>query len=236
MKHGASSAACIAQLIERAARREGKTGEGKVSTEAIASILELPGEPIFSETGVGGVATRISASSIQSDLRLLNTPDMLIRVEFPTPARTCMRVKPRTRRCGKLFHRSSTLNEATFSVQTSGATAVIFALMRCPRCGKAELAKQRRARWRDMPNLRRSCYLPLRIAALQLWHLKLVPGATHLPASGSRKRKGWSWSVGIRRFCNGGRSTASTTGSAQTVGPTQRLLTAAVSTGQCNTL
>jgi hypothetical protein len=123
MKHSGSSAACIAHLIERAARCEGKTGEGKVSTEAIASILALPGEPTFSETGVGGVATRISAISLQSDLRLLKTPDMLIRVAFPTPARACIRVKRRTRHRGKLFHRSSTLNEATFSVQTGGATA-----------------------------------------------------------------------------------------------------------------
>jgi hypothetical protein len=97
MKHGDSSAARIAHLIERTARWEGKTGEGKVSTEAIASILELPGEPIFSETGVGGVGTRISAISLQSDLPLLKTPDRLISVEFPTPARACMRVKRRTR-------------------------------------------------------------------------------------------------------------------------------------------
>ena len=95
MKHGRSSAACIAHLIERAARREGKTGEGKVSTEAIVSILELPGEPIFSKTGVGRVGTRISAISLQSDLHLLKTPDRLIKVEFPTPARARMRVKRR---------------------------------------------------------------------------------------------------------------------------------------------
>jgi hypothetical protein len=97
MKQGSSSAACIAHLSERAARREGKTGEGKVSTEAIASILELPGEPIFSETGVGGVGTRISAISLQPDWHLLKTPDMLISVEFPTPARDRIRVKQRTR-------------------------------------------------------------------------------------------------------------------------------------------
>ncbi len=116
MKHRGSSAACIAHLIERAARCEGKTGEGKVSTEAIASILELPGEPIFSETGVGGVEIRISAIAVQSDLHLLETPDMLIRVEFPTAARLHSCKATHTRRRGKLFHRSSTLNEAAFSV------------------------------------------------------------------------------------------------------------------------
>jgi hypothetical protein len=116
MKHGSSSAACIAHLIERAARGEGKTGEGKVSTEAIASILGLPGEPIFSETGVGGVGTRISALSLQSDLHLLKPPETLTRVEFPTPARVYACKAPHTRRRGKLFHRSSTLNETTFSV------------------------------------------------------------------------------------------------------------------------
>ena len=97
MKHGSSSAACIAHLIARAARCEDKTGEGKVSTEAIASILGLPGEPIFSETGVEGVGTRISAISLQSDLHLLKTPDMLIKVEFPTPARACVRETRRAR-------------------------------------------------------------------------------------------------------------------------------------------
>ena len=117
MKHGGPPAACIARLIERAARGEGKTGEGKVSTEAIASILGLPGEPIFSATGVEGVGHRISAISLQSNLQLPKPPDMLIRVEFPTLARACIACKaPHARRCGKLFHRSSTLNETTFSV------------------------------------------------------------------------------------------------------------------------
>ena len=97
MKHGSSAAACIARLIERAARGEGKTGEGKVSTEAIASILGLPGEPTFSETGVEGVGTRISAISLQSNLQLPKTADMLIRVEFPTPARAGIHLKRRTR-------------------------------------------------------------------------------------------------------------------------------------------
>ena len=116
MKHGGSSAAGIAHLIERAARGEGKTGEGKVSTEVIASILGLPGEPIFSEPGVRSTGTRNSAASLHSDLHLLKTPDIVIRVEFPAPARAAIHVKQHPRRRGKLFHRSSTLNETTFSV------------------------------------------------------------------------------------------------------------------------
>ena len=97
MKPEAAAAACMAQLIARAARGEGKTGEGKVSTEAIASILGLPGEPIFSEPGVGGVGTGISAISLQSDLHLPKTPNMLLRVEFPNPARACMHAMRRSR-------------------------------------------------------------------------------------------------------------------------------------------
>ena len=97
MKPGVSSAACIAYRIARVARGEGKMGEGEVSTKVIASILGLPGEPIFSETGVKGVGNGISAISLQSDLRLPKTTDMLIRVEFPTPARACMRAKRSTR-------------------------------------------------------------------------------------------------------------------------------------------
>jgi len=114
MKHRGSSAACIAHLIERAARCEGKTGEGKVSTEAIASILGPPGEPIFSETGVGGVGTRISATSHQSDLHS-DISDMFNQCRVShSGARLPARKAPYTRRCGKLFHRSSTLNEVIF--------------------------------------------------------------------------------------------------------------------------
>ena len=116
MKQGGSFTASVAHLIARAARGEGKTGEGKVSTEVIAPILGLPGAPIFSETGVEAIGTRNAALSLQSDLHLLKTPDIVIRVEFPAPARAAIHVKQHPRRRGKLFHRSSTLNETTFSV------------------------------------------------------------------------------------------------------------------------
>ena len=116
MKPGASSAPCVAHLIARAARGEDKTGEGKVSTEVIASILGLPGEPIFFETGVRAAGTQNSALSLQSDLHLLETQDRVITIEFPAPARADLHVKQHPRRRGKLFHRSSTLNETTFSV------------------------------------------------------------------------------------------------------------------------
>ena len=116
MKQGGSFTASVAHLIARAARGEGKTGEGKVSTEVIASILGLPGEPIFSKPGVRSAGTRNSAASLQSDLHLLKTPDMVIRTEFPAPARADIHVTPHARRHGKLLHRSSTLNETPFSV------------------------------------------------------------------------------------------------------------------------
>jgi hypothetical protein len=69
MKHSFSLAAGVAHWIERAAcvaRIRGKIGEGKISTETIASILGLPGEPIFSETSVGGVGARISPAAVEN--------------------------------------------------------------------------------------------------------------------------------------------------------------------------
>ena len=101
MKHGVCTASCIARLIERAAcaaRCRGKMGNVKISTEAFASILTHPGEPISRETGVGGIASWISAFSHQSDSRSRKTPgSMQTRVEFPTVACDCVRVKRRTR-------------------------------------------------------------------------------------------------------------------------------------------
>ena len=101
MKHGFPTASCVARLIERAAcaaRFQGKTGKGKLSTETLALILAHPGEPIFPETGVAGASCPIFAISHQSDLRSTKTPcSMQTRVEFPTAARGCVRVKRRTR-------------------------------------------------------------------------------------------------------------------------------------------
>ena len=100
MKHEFPTASCVARLIERAAcaaRFRGKTGKGKISTEALALILAHPGEPIFPETGVGGAGCRVSAISPQPDLRAPKTPgSMQTRVEFPTAARGCVPVKRRT--------------------------------------------------------------------------------------------------------------------------------------------
>ena len=101
MKHGFLGASCVARLIERAAcaaRFRGKTGKGEISTEASASILAYPGEPSFLETRVAGAEGRISVISHKSDLRSTNTPcSMRTRVEFPTAARGCVRVKRRPR-------------------------------------------------------------------------------------------------------------------------------------------
>jgi len=116
MQHEDSFTASIAHLIERAVRCERKTGEGKVPTQTIASILRLPDEPIFSETGVEGIATRISPNPLQSDWQLWKIQGMSIRVEFPTPAHLHSFDATHTCHRGKLIHRSSTLNETTFSV------------------------------------------------------------------------------------------------------------------------
>ena len=101
MKHGFLAASCVARAIERAAcaaRFRGKTGKAEISTEASGSIVAHPGEPIFTETRVAGAGRRISAISHHSDLRSTKTPcSMQTRVEFPTAARGCVRVKRRTR-------------------------------------------------------------------------------------------------------------------------------------------
>ena len=101
MKHGGSATACVMRLTTRAAcaaRCRGKTGKVEISTEASESIVAHPGEPIFTETRVAGAGRRISAISHHSDLRSAKTPgSMQVRVEFPTAACDCVRVKRRTR-------------------------------------------------------------------------------------------------------------------------------------------
>ena len=64
MKHSFSPAVGVARLIKRSAcavRFRGKMGEGKISTEAIASILALSGEPIFRDTDFTGAQCQDSA-------------------------------------------------------------------------------------------------------------------------------------------------------------------------------
>jgi hypothetical protein len=101
MRGAFGAAAQIARSIERAAcaaRFWGKTGKGKISAEALESILAHPGEPIFRETGAAGAWERISAISHRSDLRSAKTAySMQTRIEFSTAARAYVRVKRRTR-------------------------------------------------------------------------------------------------------------------------------------------
>ena len=126
MKHGIPAALWVARLIERvacAAWFRGKTGKGKISTDALESILPHPGEPIFPETSLGGARCRISLISHHCDLRSMKTRQYATRSEFSTAAHLRACEAPHARRCGKLFHRSSTLNEGSFSVQTGGATS-----------------------------------------------------------------------------------------------------------------
>ena len=101
MKHRGCVAAWDMRSVARAAcaaRFRGKMGKGRISTEAFASLLANPGEPIFPETAVAGAGCCISAISRQPDLNPTSTPcSMQTEVEFPTAARACLRVKHRTR-------------------------------------------------------------------------------------------------------------------------------------------
>ena len=101
MKHGFLAASCVVRAIVRdacVARFRDKTGEGEISTEALESILAHPGEPIFREPGAARARRRIFAISHHSDARSTKTPcSIQTRVEFPATARTCVRVKRRTR-------------------------------------------------------------------------------------------------------------------------------------------
>ena len=70
MKRRFLAASCVAHAMVRdvrAGRLRSKTGEGEISTEPLQSILELPGEPIFCETGTGGTRSRIVAIPHRSD-------------------------------------------------------------------------------------------------------------------------------------------------------------------------
>ena len=101
MKHGVFVALCVVRLIEHAAceaRFRNKTGKGRISTAAFASILAHPGKPIFPETGIAGIAGWNSAISHQCALRSTTTScSMHIRVESSTVARGCVHVKRRLR-------------------------------------------------------------------------------------------------------------------------------------------
>jgi hypothetical protein len=67
MKHGFPIASCAVRWIEHAARFQGKTGKGEISTDALALILAHPGKPISPETSVDGVGCRISTTMPQPD-------------------------------------------------------------------------------------------------------------------------------------------------------------------------
>ena len=118
MKHGFPISSCAARLTERAAcaaRCRGKTGKGKISTEALASNLALPGEPISRETDVASIGGGVGAISPQLNLRAPPTSaNMSTRVAFSTAARTCVRVKRPTRAavensCTAVQHLTKTL-------------------------------------------------------------------------------------------------------------------------------
>ena len=88
MKYLFPSAVGVARWIERsvcAVRFHGKTGKGKTSTEAFASILAHPGEPILRNTGRAGARCRNCAISPQMNLHTLkNQESTSTRVESST--------------------------------------------------------------------------------------------------------------------------------------------------------
>ena len=101
MKYGFGTASCAVRGIERAAgaaRSQGTTGKGEISTAPSRAILAHPGEPVSPETGDAGAAGPVSAISLQPDIRSPKTPSMIsTRVEFPTAALGRVRVRRRTR-------------------------------------------------------------------------------------------------------------------------------------------
>ena len=88
MKHTLSSTVGVARLIEPLActvRFRGKMGEGRVSTEAIASILAHLGRPFFRDTGLEGARCRDSAISPLMNLYTQkNHESMSTRIESST--------------------------------------------------------------------------------------------------------------------------------------------------------
>ena len=100
MKHTLASTVGIACLIEpraRAVRFGSKMGEGKISTAAMALILARSGEPISRNTGF-------------ADARCWYSSDLAAN-EFAHAEEPRKHINP-----SRIFHRSSTLNEGTFSV------------------------------------------------------------------------------------------------------------------------
>ena len=136
MKYGFGTASCAVRGIEHAAgaRLRGKTGKGEISTAPSRAILAHPGEPVSPETGDAGAASPVSAISLQPDMRSSQTPSMIpTRVEFPTAARSRVRVRRCTRAavensCTAVQHLTKALFmskpvEPLLSLSTSGELA-----------------------------------------------------------------------------------------------------------------
>jgi hypothetical protein len=118
MKNGFATASNAPRVIERIVRFPGKTGKGKISPNTFTSILVHPGKPIFRELDVATAGGRVCRIWHHLNLhRVKTSANMLTRVVFSTAAHADRRAK--------IEHRSSPLNEGTFSVQTSGATSLL---------------------------------------------------------------------------------------------------------------
>ena len=101
MKYEFCTASCAVRWIERAAsaaRFQGKTDKGEISTAPSHAILAHPGKPISPDTGDAGAASPVSAISLQPDWPSSKTSASVpTRVEFPTASRSRVSVRHRMR-------------------------------------------------------------------------------------------------------------------------------------------
>jgi len=99
MKHGVCVAAWVERRVERAACAtpfRGKMGKGRIPTEAFASLLANPGEPIFRQPGVAGAVGLISAISRRCD-QYTSTSPCRMHMEVESPAARNARVSAKDR-------------------------------------------------------------------------------------------------------------------------------------------
>ena len=118
MKKAASDETPGLHRVGRRVPHEHKMGKGEISPEAFASLKTHPGEPIFREKGVAGSGGRFFAMSPELQLctpRIAQSMSTGVEIHTHCDTRLHAYEAPHAPRHGKLLHRSSTLNERTFS-------------------------------------------------------------------------------------------------------------------------